>query len=168
MNGIQNRVVKDDVSVWLFSLSCNMHTVQFHDQNVSMLFKYVPLGDVLVMFVFQTIEDLTLVRHSDLLYLRFWKQLRRKGRNWLAFPREIQLYTNFEKFAGLYFPCFTTFRHKTLQFYSFYDALLSCSERFFHFAWIKFGISWELSIAFGEIRSAKSEKRDKLKLKFWN
>ncbi len=36
---------------------------------------------------------------------------------WYKFLHVIQKYTKFAKFAGLYFPHFTTFRDQTLQFY---------------------------------------------------
>ncbi len=51
---------------------------------------------------------------------------------WCKFLHVIQKYTKFAKFAGLYFPHFTTFRDKTLQFYTNFKmhALSSCSDGF--------------------------------------
>ena len=52
------------------------------------------------------------------------------AQKWCKFLCVIQKYTKFVKFAGLYFPHFTTFRDQTLQFYSFSAALSSCSDGF--------------------------------------
>ena len=57
----------------------------------------------------------TLVKLHILLYYvqKFAPLLSRK---WCKFLHIIQKYTKFAKFAGLYFPHFTTFRDQTLQF----------------------------------------------------